>query len=164
MQVKELFKMQRELDSRINKEHSVKECLLNKKIVAFIVEFSELANELNFFKYWSNKGPSPSNIILEEYVDGLHLILSLGLEIKAENHIKDNTEFNYSTLPDFTEEFIHINKLVVEFSIHGSFSNYYKLFNRYLSLGKVLGFDENQIFQGYILKNNINHKRQDQGY
>ena len=77
-----LFSLQRELDNRIVQEHELEgQNLFEKKLLALMVEVGELANETRCFKYWSKKAPSPKETILEEYVDGIHFILSLGLEL-----------------------------------------------------------------------------------
>lgn len=165
MQLKKLFEMQRELDAHINREHELEdENLIGKKVAAFVVESSELANELRFFKYWSNKGPSNKEIILEEYVDGLHFLLSLGNEIGADSLIEDNFIINYVCKADLTEEFIHIIKLAIEFKEVNTYQNYRNLLNRYLSLSKILGFTTEEVVEGYFKKNAINHKRQESGY
>src|SRR5699024_11734252 len=77
----ELYEMQRKLDMYIEENHSlVKEGIFPKKLLALLVELGELANETRCFKFWSTKPPSQKQVILEEYVDVLHFILSLGLE------------------------------------------------------------------------------------
>lgn len=50
-------------------------------MLALLVEIGELANETRCFKYWSNKPASEREVILEEYVDGLHFILSIGIDL-----------------------------------------------------------------------------------
>ena len=55
--------------------------VLKNKLLAFIVELGELANETRCFKYWSQKKPSSKKIIAEEYADGLHFLLSIGLSL-----------------------------------------------------------------------------------
>lgn len=165
MELKRLFEMQRELDNHIIQEHELEgKKLIGKKVAAFVVESSELANELRFFKYWSNKGPSSKEIILEEYVDGLHFLLSLGNEIGADTLIEDDFKFDYVCKKNLTEEFIHIIKLAIEFKEVNTYQNYRKLLNRYLSLSKILGFTQEEVVQGYFKKNAINHKRQESGY
>src|SRR5690606_4443541 len=99
-----LFDMQRKLDEHILDEHPELKGQdnLDWKIIALQVELGECANEWRGFKKWSNdqkprtnepyhtyevfKGEQvPSveyrNPLLEEYVDCLHFILSIGLEI-----------------------------------------------------------------------------------
>lgn len=73
MDWKKLFDMQKELDTYIETNHNVKQAeLLDKKILALLVEVGELANETRCFKFWSKKKPSERDVIIEEYVDGIH--------------------------------------------------------------------------------------------
>ena len=82
MDLLQLFKLQKELDDRIAKEHDLQpKKLLKEKMLALLVEIGELANETRCFKYWSNKPASEREVILEEYVDGLHFILSIGIDL-----------------------------------------------------------------------------------
>ena len=55
--------------------------IVKRKMLALLVEIGELANETRCFKYWSNKPASEREVILEEYVDGLHFILSIGIDL-----------------------------------------------------------------------------------
>src|SRR5690625_2846559 len=98
MNLEKLFQAQKELDDRIIKEKGLKgRDLLDKKILALQVELGELANEWEMFKFWK-ENPEPRNYcmaceipeveahdchnsLLEEYVDSLHFILSIGLEM-----------------------------------------------------------------------------------
>lgn len=76
-----LFKMQKALDSHIESQHGLQnEDLFERKVLALLVEIGELANETRCFKFWSVKPSSERNVILEEFVDGVHFILSLGIE------------------------------------------------------------------------------------
>ena len=51
-----------------------------KKDWHFLLNLRNLANETRCFKFWSTKGPSDDAVILEEYVDSIHFLLSLGIE------------------------------------------------------------------------------------
>ncbi len=83
----QLLNMQNELDRHIESEHGLQNAdLVDKKILALLVELGELANETRCFKFWSKKAPSEQEVILEEYVDGIHFILSLGIEIGIQFH------------------------------------------------------------------------------
>ncbi len=79
-----LFDRQRELDERIEEEHQLSGNQFDERLLALLVELGELANETRSFKFWSTKGPSPQDVILEEYVDGIHFLLSIGLALGYE--------------------------------------------------------------------------------
>ncbi|MCT8138628.1 dUTP diphosphatase [Anaerobacillus sp. CMMVII] len=75
MNLIKLFKKQKELDDRIVKEHNLEgQYLLSDKILALLVELGELANETRCFKFWSDKPPSAPDIVIEEFVDGIHFL------------------------------------------------------------------------------------------
>ena len=160
MNLTKLFQMQNILDNRIKAEHNL--CgvkLLNKKILSLQVELGELANETRCFKFWSTKKPSNDDVILEEYVDCLHFILSLGLE-KDFQDIKLNVQSNTKEL---SEQFLHLYINVSDFISSSSHDNYLSIFHNFLSLAQSLGFTQDDIENAYLYKNKINHERQDNG-
>lgn len=185
MILKELFGAQKELDERIIEEHNLQgKDEFDKKIVAFIVELSELANEIRFFKFWSNKKPSDTEIILDEYADCLHFLLSIGNELGEicgeEIQVHDyRNDLNYK---GFTEDFIEIirsicelqlikEKFICDTSSHqrkiriaNCVDSYIQVFERFLMLGYKIGFSWKDIEMGYYTKNRINYQRQDNGY
>lgn len=181
MQLKELFSAQEELDQRIIEGHKLQgKDLFSNKVLAFIVEVGELANELRFFKYWSNKGPSEPSVVLEEFSDCMHFILSIGNELnnQCEGIIHEHNykmNLNYGHL---TEDFLKIIDLVSSLNnirvesrgVYGlkmktkMINIYIEAFERFLMLGYKLGFTWKDIEHGYYSKHAKNFKRQDQGY
>ncbi|HFJ9374993.1 hypothetical protein ACS47_08680 [Bacillus cereus] len=167
MNLIKLFKMQKVLDDRIVKENNITHDRLDNLIMALLDEVGECAKETRCFKDWSKKGSSPRVVILEEYVDGFHFILSLGLYMEYDSHpqelvdhYKENAHiFRYSSL---TRQFIMIYDAVLNFAIRDVL--YTELFTLYLCLGDMLGFTHAEIQQAYLLKNKVNHERQDNGY
>ena len=105
MNVSHLFAIQKVLDDRILAEHGLEGSdLFVKKIIALHVELGELANETRSFKYWSKKGPSPREIILEEFVDVLHFTLSLGIDLGCTD-LSDALPVRPARRRDLTEQF-----------------------------------------------------------
>lgn len=161
MDLKELFDLQRELDLRILNEHNLQgEVLFSQKALALQVELGELANETRCFKYWSNKGPSAKQVIIEEFVDCLHFILSMGLDKNYEDIAASVSQSNN----EITEQFLDIFVDVYDFLTICSRDHYITLFEDFLSLGLSLDFTEEEIHSAYIKKNEINHERQNTGY
>ena len=67
-----LFALQEALDQEIALAHDVTyETTFPRRLMALLVELGEFANETRCFKYWSVKGPSPKEVILDEYADKL---------------------------------------------------------------------------------------------
>lgn len=182
MNLSKLFEMQRELDEHIEHEHprKPKEDRLAKKILALLVELGELANEWRGFKFWSyDQKPRTkvhktytsvlgieknySNPLLEEYVDCLHFILSIGLELDIPEIYGTETKWDELTSveTDITQQFLlvfeNVNTLVHVIDWLNLFADFY-------ILGELLGFTWEQIEQAYLEKNKVNHERQEAGY
>ncbi len=161
MNMEKLFTMQHELDRYIEEEHNLKGThLFEQKILALLVEISELANETRCFKFWSKKGPSAQKVILEEFVDGVHFILSLGLLTGFKNTIP-STEQKGKTL---TEQFLMVMESVHMFQKDSTKEMYERLVNGYFTLGEMLGFSTEEVEKAYIAKNEVNYERQKSGY
>lgn len=186
VEITKLLEIQKKLDKHIEKEHprEPEEDRFAKKVLALLVELGECANEWRRFKFWSiNQEPRikesrlmpysstrfyEANPLLEEYVDCLHFILSIGLELK----------YNYEPVPGifpvFIEnQFIELNYtaselyfLANQFGVDDNLvrNRYQELFDCFLFLGKSLGFTWEQVSDAYMLKNKINHQRQESGY
>ncbi|MFD2926180.1 dUTP diphosphatase [Halobacillus naozhouensis] len=154
------YHMQQKLDAHIIHTHDLQEMnVVDNKILALLVEIGELANETRCFKFWSKKPASPKEVVLEEYVDGLHFILSLGLDLG----------FRYQTSAlnekmNQTEAFLAIFTAIESFKREKNETSYFELFAAFLSLGKTLGFQAGELQKAYIQKNEVNFERQDQGY
>lgn len=177
-----IYEVQRKLDERILMNHKLEqEELLSSKILALLVELGELANETRCFKFWSTKQASEENVILEEYVDCLHFILSIGLEIKADRYRKmsfggledDKSVDGLSSLNIdskrrskliTTKQFQTVFTKIAVLQQNINHENYYRLLQTFLVLGGTLRFSPDTITKGYMLKNRINHQRQAEGY
>lgn len=161
MELNELFAVQKILNERIIKEHNLDpKTLSNKKFLALLTELGELANETRCFKYWSTKDPSPRQEILEEYVDCLHFILTLGLD---QNFEAVKPTYQTQSL-DLTTHFIHLFHAVNTLYSASSMMAYTTLFNAFFALGAELGFTQDEVLSAYMEKNKINHQRQDAHY
>ena len=105
-----------------------------------------------------------SNPLLEEYVDCLHFILSIGNELGESNvdnwFVDEDTELYKSK--NIVEQFIYMNGEITE--IYQYDFSYKALVYRMLCLGEMLGFTWEQIEESYFAKNKINHERQANGY
>lgn len=160
MNVVRLLELQKALDDRIVEEHHLhNSSLFNRKLLALQVEVGELANETRCFKYWSTKSPAPKETILEEYVDGIHFILSLGIELGV-SEINVPSLQSGSTVEAFQEVFHAIDGL----NQNQNVDSFLTLFKTYLELGASLDLTIEEIEHAYLKKNEINHQRQSDGY
>ncbi|SFB39626.1 dUTP diphosphatase [Clostridium frigidicarnis] len=161
MNLPKLFQLQKNLNDRIEEEHNLNNnSLLPKRILALQVELGELANETRCFKYWSTKGPSDKDTVLEEFVDCLHFILTIGIDKNFYDIDVELIPSESSITDQFLNLYIDINDLVIT----SSKDHYVTLFEDFISLGNSLGFDSKDIEEAYLKKNTLNHKRQDNGY
>lgn len=106
-----------------------------------------------------------TNPLLEEYVDCLHFILSIGLELEFTDLCINHS--SVKRLPEQIDSMINFSTLfsfVDQLRRAKSFHWYDSLFERFVVLGFSLGFTWEQIEQAYYDKNAINHTRQDTGY
>lgn len=111
------------------------------------------------------------NPLLEEYVDCLHFILSIGLEIGIRpDELKDLHIWNAYGVSQFNSLFSYASELYmfywsVEYTKEEMKAKYINLLEGLLGLGIYgLGFTCEQIEQAYTDKNKINHERQVNGY
>jgi dimeric dUTPase (all-alpha-NTP-PPase superfamily) len=161
MKLKPLFNMQRNLDTYIQTEKNITHDVFLEKGLALLVELAELANETRCFKFWSSKGPSETDVILEEYVDSIHFLLSLGNEKELDD--LENWPVQFEDEP-LTLLFIHTQSSINQFLQTPTMDNYKVVWSRYGAVAKNLGFTHEQIVQAYLDKNEKNYARQRSGY
>lgn len=163
MQLEKLFRMQQALDQHIEEKHELQnEDLFNRKVLALLVELGELANETRCFKFWSIKPSSEKSVVLEEFVDGIHFILSLGLECGFQN-LDYKLELEPSTV-SITEQFLLIYEKVNEFKDSKKDCDYQILLQCYLQLGTLLEISYEEMEKAYFAKNEVNYQRQQNNY
>ncbi|BAQ11716.1 dutpase [Bacillus sp. OxB-1] len=160
MQLPKLFTMQRELDSFIQSNRKAGD-VFEEKGLALLVELAELANETRCFKFWSTKGPSERAVILEEYVDSIHFLLSLGIEKGFDtlgNWPNERVEGSLTQL--FLKTAASIDKFLHELTM----DRYEQVWSHYGAIARELGFSHEDILSAYIEKNEENFNRQRNGY
>ncbi|MEC1273279.1 dUTP diphosphatase [Bacillus subtilis] len=108
-----------------------------------------------------------SNPLLEEYVDCLHFILSIGNRIGyAHENLGKWTDF--TIVNQFNHLFGYASDLYK--AIHEDwfeeklFDTYDEFFAGFIGLGKMFGLTHEQIEAAYMEKNAVNHQRQQEGY
>jgi dimeric dUTPase (all-alpha-NTP-PPase superfamily) len=159
--LKELFLEQAKLDKDIQKLHNVTyEGTREKRYLAFLVELGELANATRCFKFWSLKPAESNERILDEFADGLHFILSIGVDLGYEF---DVLKCNKST-KNPTKGLLKVYDDFNEFYVERCFENYIKAFTSFLTLVSILGFNEEQLIDAYYKKLKVNYERQEQQY
>lgn len=156
--LKELYQLQKELDEDIAKRHDITyKSTFRKRLLAFIVELGEFSNETRSFKFWSLKPPSETNVILEEYVDGLHFILSLGISLKVKKTIYQiKKKKGYNLVDAILLSYKEALKLLDNYCL----KQYEITMNSYLNLIAYLDVKSTDVIKAYKSKLAINFKRQ----
>ncbi|MCI1245602.1 MAG: dUTP diphosphatase [Bacilli bacterium] len=157
----ELFPLQEALDREIQKDHAVSyEGTHRERILALLVELGEFANETRCFKFWSEKGPSPKERILDEYADGMHFFLSLGIPLGV-------AKMRHKWRPDEKELTLQILKTydcVVALLEHYDVKHYGVAFGCFLNILPLLGYTGEDAIAAYKSKLAVNYERQKERY
>lgn len=159
--LEKLYFYQKQLDDEIAIKHNVSyETTFKKRLLSLLVEIGELANETRCFKYWSNKGPSSKEIVMDEYADGLHFFLSLGIPLKTDKYIYEINSNNASLV----EQFHKLYALITSLKDNYCLKDYQIAFQYYLNLAVSLNMSEEDIISSYMKKLQVNHHRQETNY
>ena len=160
--LKELYDAQKALDETIAQNHGVSYATTRpRRTLALLVELGEFANTTRCFKYWSNKGMEEKDVVLDEYADGMHFLLSLGIDIGIDvsNIFEIEVENN-----DLTAQILKCYKLTNMFLEDANTNNYLSLFNSYLAIIPLLGYSANEVVEAYFKKLGTNYVRQQTNY
>ena len=159
--LQELYQAQAKLDAHIQSQHSVTyEQTTDKRILALLVEVGEMINETKCFKFWSKKPANEKAIILDEYADGIHFFLSLGLQVQSKKMTYELTHLQ----GDLTKETIETFARILAFKTSMTISTFEYAFGHYLSLLPLLGFKTEDLVEGYFKKLGVNYTRQQTNY
>ena len=99
-------------------------------------------------------------IILDEYADGLHFFLSLGIDIKTSLDTYEIVVPNR----ELTEQFEKIYKDICDFSKLENDSSFINAFSSFLSLLPLLGYTWQDLKDAYYKKLDTNYVRQQTNY
>ncbi|MFD2704210.1 dUTP diphosphatase [Salibacterium lacus] len=110
-----------------------------------------------------------SNPMLGEYVDCLHFILSIGIELfdVTPERPKPFEPGNLNITGMFSGLFLSTGEMFRMLYMGGRdrlSDEWHRLINAFILLGEELGYTEKEIERAYMDKNSVNHDRQVQGY
>lgn len=156
-----LYKTQKNLDAYIAKKHKVTyKTTFEKRLLALIVELGEFINETRCFKYWSNKGPSEKSVILDEYADGLHFMLSLGIPLKTKKYVYDIYSDDLTLVDAIYKVYNDVLKLKDEYNL----DNYINAMQSFLNILTKLNYYPDDLLDAYNKKAQVNYDRQNSNY
>lgn len=164
-QLEEIINLQAKLDAKIAStrklDTTANQHMLAAKFLALIVEIGEFANEQRCFKYWSSKPASSKEVLIEEYIDGFHFIISISNNLDLDIV---NLKIIESEYQDLNLAFLDLFALTLKLLQEKDLVTINQWFNSYYSIGRMCGFNRDDIFNSYLAKNKINHLRQEQNY
>jgi dimeric dUTPase (all-alpha-NTP-PPase superfamily) len=156
-----LLAEQAKLDAHIQQQHQVSYASTReKRLLALLVEVGEMINETKTFKFWSKKPSAEKPIILDEYADGLHFLLSLSIEAGSSKYLYDITLVSKTLTEATLDVFQAISDLSKDFTKR-ALEN---AFQHYLNLVPLLGFTSEEVIEAYFKKLGVNYTRQQNAY
>lgn len=159
-----LYQAQDKLDQEIiERKHLQHKDLRAMKLLALYTELGELAQEVQgLWKYWKSHTERDDEKVLDEFVDCLHFALSIGLD----NHsFYDGSGGGYPVIEADVATLFDIVYLDLNRFIGSRDDDDYKMFiDDLMGLGHFLKLTDDQIYNHYFEKNEINHERQEVNY
>lgn len=176
----DLFEKQNKLDTYIKETKVDREFNVNDIVNAFLIEAGEFLNEVRAFKYWSNKEMEYEKAY-EEFVDGLHFILSIGnhfwglekmaiisstLENRLENIEQGELNLYIDKKCDYKDRFVtrSIQLFTSSAYLNGTLEEYMDYVVSFIRLGFNVGMDIEMMIEEYNKKHETNYIRQRNGY
>jgi dimeric dUTPase (all-alpha-NTP-PPase superfamily) len=152
---------QAKLDAHIQQQHQVSYASTReKRLLALLVEVGEMINETKTFKFWSKKPSAEKPIILDEYADGLHFLLSLSIEVQSSQHHYEIAHLSKTLTQATIDVFQAISDLSKAFTVKAL----EKSFQSYINLIPLLGFTSEEVVEAYFKKLGVNYTRQKNAY
>lgn len=158
-----LLAKQKALDEEIARRHEVTYAsTLSRRFLALYVELGELANATRCFKYWSLKKSEPRAVVLDEYADGLHFLLSLAVMLDF-SHCSYEGE-GFQPYFDLTDGFLSVYALYEDLRKNFDKKHWIEAMEGYVRLLLTMGYDIEEAFEAYDAKMAVNLHRQESGY
>lgn len=156
-----LYQLQAKLDQEIATNHQINyETTSKKRLLSLIVELGELANETRCFKYWSTRQNGDMLKIMDEYADGMHFFLSLGIPL----HVKKMKYEINDSFQNLTDGFLKTYQLVVDLIDNYDEVHYTNAYQSFLNLAFKIGMSVDDIIASYKKKLDVNYSRQKNSY
>jgi len=165
MKLTKLFEQQEKLENFIFYTKKLEGDYFKLNVISFNQELAEFANELRFFKYWSNRGPAEMEVILEEGIDALNVLLIIGLDFKENEFDIFGNNYNLSACsPNLADQYIDVIKKTLSLLENKNIYMYTILVESFLGMLHTVGFTEKEIKEMFYKKNKINFQRQVENY
>ena len=119
---------------------------LNQKILSFLHDLAEVSQDSRCYLFWEKEEPIIHQQLLEDYLSGLTMLMSIGYELRIDS-IK-----NYNELPIATgiySLFFNIYHSILKVQSHYSSEDYQNTIDDYFTLGFALGIQIDEILDNY---------------
>ncbi|WP_050637873.1 dUTP diphosphatase [Candidatus Stoquefichus sp. SB1] len=119
---------------------------LNQKILSFLHDLSEVAQDSRCYLFWEKDEPIDHQQLLEHYIEGLTMLMSIGYELSIDS-IK-----NYTEIPDTSDIyalFFKIYQSILKVQSHYSSDEYQNTIDDYFTLGFQLNINIDEIIDNY---------------
>lgn len=131
-----------------------------KNVLELLVELGELANETRCFKYWSKKGPSDKEDILDEFADCMLMVLYFCNMLDVDFEEEFAKPENNDTVDQFIYLYYESSLLINDFSKE----RIKRILVNLTLLGNLIGFSDEEIIDGSFKKIERNKKRFETGF
>lgn len=165
MNITPLFESQQFLDNKVTERvkstgyETNSYYAFDHKVFAFHCELMELANEIGFFKFWKQGHKRDLARILDEGVDCVHFLLSIG---NMKGYYKSTKEVEpFALWEDWSTEDMFT---VLRQNQLDNVAQWTRAFELVLGILLKQEMSESDIFKGYYRKNEVNLNRQAEGY
>jgi len=119
---------------------------LNQKILSFLHDLGEVAQESRCYLFWEKDEPINHEALLEHYLEGLTMLMSIGYELRIDS-IKNHTEIPQNISIDAL--FLKIYHSILNVQSHYSSDDYQNTIDDYFTLGFKLGIHIEDILNNY---------------
>lgn len=153
-----LLNTQKEFDSRVVLENE------KSTRVAYLVEFIEWINTLEFFKDWKQNKGKPLEVQLDELADLLAFGLSIDLQEGADAEILANMQNDFVSPVEYltTDNILFMVSDMSGYLANRDFDECYLVILPLMLAEHFYTVD--QLIEAYYKKMQVNHARQESGY
>ncbi|MFQ8704952.1 MAG: dUTP diphosphatase [Thomasclavelia sp.] len=121
---------------------------VNIKVLAFLCELGKVGEEAKVFSFWDNSSTNDKEL-LDYYIDGLHLLMSVGFELHVDN-LKNYQEISDSN--NVSKQLIKVYQSALKVIETYNFEAFQNCIDDYFTLGFKIGLDFDTILQNYSNK------------
>ena len=119
---------------------------LNQKILSFLHDLAEVSQDSRCYLFWEKEEPIIHQQLLEDYLSGLTMLMSIGYELSIDS-IKNYNELPIAT--DIYSLFFKIYHSILKVQSHYSSEDYQNTIDDYFTLGFALGIQIDEILDNY---------------